>query len=152
MTVIQKDLETACTLSQENLKKRKTLSDEKLMLRKELPESGKLSQSMKDLTASEQFEEIHELTMTTIAVQRSLNEKETLLDKAMLRLNRCIAFSLFLTWTFLPTCTGVVPSSHSRIDMTLRLTVKVSPLPPQKQGIREPAKSTVQLSLYPIHT
>ena len=46
------------------------------MSRKELTEPGKLLQSTKDLTASEQFEEIHELRMTTIAVRGSLNGKE----------------------------------------------------------------------------
>ena len=56
VTVMQKNLDTASLQSQDNLDNVKTLSDETLMLRKELAESGKLSQSMKDLTASEHFE------------------------------------------------------------------------------------------------
>ena len=56
VTVVQKNLDTASLQSQDNLHNVKTLSDETLMLRKELAESGKLPQSMKDLTASEHLE------------------------------------------------------------------------------------------------
>ena len=72
VTVIQKNLETASKLSQE-IFDTKTLSDEKSMLRKGLVESGKLSQSTKDVT-SEQFEEIHDLR-TTVALHPSTKRK-----------------------------------------------------------------------------
>ena len=43
---------------------------------------------MKDLTASEQFGEIHELRMTTIALHGFLNEDEKSFDKVKLTLDR----------------------------------------------------------------
>ena len=67
MTVMQKNLETASEQSQDNLQKIKTLLEGKSMLPKELTELGKLPQSMKDLKASEQFEEIRELETNNIA-------------------------------------------------------------------------------------
>ena len=67
VTVMQKNLETASEQSQDNLQKIKTLSERKSMLPKELTELGKLPQSMKDLKASEQFEEIRELETNNIA-------------------------------------------------------------------------------------
>ena len=72
----------------EILKKSKTLSDETLTLRKQLDRRSNLSQSMMDLTASEHFEEIHGVRMTTVALHGSLDEKDKSLDQVSLRLDR----------------------------------------------------------------
>ena len=67
MTVMQRNFGTASEQSQEKRAKIKTLSDETILLRKGRNVSSKLSQSMKDLPASEQFEELHEQRRTAIA-------------------------------------------------------------------------------------
>ena len=53
VTILQKNLETTFKQSQEPFEKIRSLPDEKLMLRKGLTALGQLSQSMKNLTASE---------------------------------------------------------------------------------------------------
>ena len=95
VTIMQKDLALAKSLIQtssktkkrEHLFQIKSLSDGQLMLHEKLAESGKISQSMKDTTASEQSEAMHELRMKNISLHGFLNNKEKSLDKATLSLD-----------------------------------------------------------------
>ena len=58
------------------------------MLREKLAKLGKMSQSKKDSTISEQSEAIHELRMKNISLHGSLNNKQKSLDEATFSLDR----------------------------------------------------------------
>ena len=95
VTVMQKDLQLTKSLvqtfsepNQEHLHQIKSVGIKVNVAQKKLKESGKMSQSMKNSTASEQSEVIHELRMKNISLDGSLNGKDKPLDKVTLSMDR----------------------------------------------------------------
>ena len=93
---MQKDLEIVISLirtssqqNQKHLNQMMSRSEEKFTLREELTELGKESQSMKDSTASEESEVIHELRMESIFLHGSLKDNKRSFEKVMLSFCSC---------------------------------------------------------------
>ena len=88
LELVQSLVQTSTKQNQEHLNQIKALSEEKLMLREKLIERRKVSQFINNSMASEQSEAIHEVRMKNTFLHGSLHDKENLLDKAALSLDR----------------------------------------------------------------